>query len=221
MIICGIDYSINSPGVTVLNLENEMLGQIRKRYIAFTQTKKWESSRRQGKIFSYKKKQFSNYIEQNEWIIETIKRQLHNVDYVAFEDYAYGATGKVFHIAEATGLAKYFFYKMGTKLRFYDPGTIKMFATGKGNADKIRMEDCYNEKHNDTKFDLEFLPKYKSPKSDIIDSHYIARLLQQELIIRKNLWSPEKGTVLHKIFNRVTKGNPIKLLEREFIQEKQ
>ena len=100
-----------------------------------------------------------------------------------------------------------------------------MFATGKGNADKVRMVDTFDNMKPlfDYRPNLNFLidnkrPKsrYDTPRQDIIDAYFIAELLRNELKakFRKDL---QYDTNAVKIMNRVTNANPIKLMEREFI----
>ena len=55
---------------------------------------------------------------------------------VAIEDYSYGSQGKVFHIAENTGLLKWKIWQAEIEYKLLAPTVIKKFATGKGNAKK-------------------------------------------------------------------------------------
>ena len=59
--------------------------------------------------------------------------------YVLMEEYAFSATGQMTRIAEFGGLVKYHFIRAGVQWwNFWvcAPGTLKVFATGKGNTDK-------------------------------------------------------------------------------------
>ena len=58
---------------------------------------------------------------------------------VALEDYAFAAKGRVFHIAENTGILKYKLFQQGIPLETISPSAVKKNATGKGNADKEMM----------------------------------------------------------------------------------
>lgn len=104
----------------------------------------------------------------------------------------------------------------------YDIPSIKMFATGKGTADKISMYQSYLKIIN-KKFDISNLPivdngKGISPTSDIIDAFWICELLRKELRLRKGLdvLNKESEEVIH-IFNRTTKHCPENLLSSQFI----
>ena len=96
---------------------------------------------------------------------------------VVIEDYAMGARGRVFHIAENCGLLKHKIWKSGMKFDTLAPTALKKFATGKGNSDKNVMHSRFVE---DTGIDLmkEMTPNAKdcgNPVSDIVDAFYLAR----------------------------------------------
>jgi len=154
---------------------------------------------------------------------DKIKDFLKGVDYVAIEDYAYSASGKVFHMAEFGGMIKTLCYEMGIKIRLYDVGTIKIFGCGKGNGDKISMSEGFEKMDDFCKPNLSHLPPVtkssgNSPTSDIIDSFIICALLRVELSLRKGIVTlrdyPEN---VIKCFNRTTKSNPENILCRDFL----
>ena len=64
------------------------------------------------------------------------------------------------------------------------------------------------------------LPEFKSPRNDIQDAWYIAKLLQLEIKLRSGLIMlhdlPEHEIV---VFNRCTKKYPVNLLARDFLQK--
>ena len=103
--------------------------------------------------------------------------------HVAIEGYAYSASGRIFHIAENTGLLKYKLYRMSIPVTIIPPTEVKKYATGKGNADKNQMYDAFFE---ETLMPLktELAPNRKevaSPVSDIVDSYYICKKLFDNL----------------------------------------
>ena len=217
MIIIGADLSINSSGVVRMVLDDKTLEIKRQDYLSFTQVKKTATK----DIIHYKKDDFRNDIEQNKWMTERIISfcvTLGEPDYIGIEDYAFAARGLVFNIAEFIGGFKSAVYDRRWKIRLYDPCTIKMYATGKGNADKVGIEDAYNKNHKGQLTGIDTLPEYKSPKVDIIDAYFIAKILQVELKIRHNVIDIRKLSEMEtKIFQRTTKGNPENLLVREFL----
>ena len=93
------------------------------------------------------------------------------------ENYAYGATGRVFNIAENTGILKKQLREAGFKYTVIPPTVIKKYATGKGNASKDLMYETFL---SETQVDLQSQlspksTKISNPVSDIVDSYYICK----------------------------------------------
>lgn len=222
MIIGALDYSISSPGVCKFEL-NENLDIIKKDFLTFTASKKYE--KKSNIIYYNLKKDFKDNIERKLWLKDHIINFLKDTEYLGIEDYAFSATGKIFDIAEGCGITKSFLYNKGIKLRLYDPPSIKKFATLKGNADKILMEEYY-EKNKD-KFNLNFLPMVKdkksnNPKDNVIDAFFIGKLLQLELKIRYGIVLLKDLNFKHiEIFNQISKAHKINLLVRDFIEKRE
>lgn len=106
---------------------------------------------------------------------------------VFIEGYSMGSKGKVFNLAENMGLLKWKMWKDGIKFTEVPPTVLKKHATGKGNADKAKMYETYQEK---TGIDLRYLlytsrgrkaPAIGSPLSDIVDSWFIAQYGKEEI----------------------------------------
>jgi crossover junction endodeoxyribonuclease RuvC len=94
---------------------------------------------------------------------------------VFIEDYAYSATGKVFHIAENMAILKNMLVQTGIKYTMISPTAIKKFATGKGNANKEKMYESFkNETGRDLEKEFE-LRCDKNPISDIVDSYWLCK----------------------------------------------
>jgi len=56
------------------------------------------------------------------------------------------------------------------------PTAIKKFATGKGNANKEKMQDAFiNETGVNLKEQLNMTEKQWNPSSDIIDAYYVCK----------------------------------------------
>lgn len=95
---------------------------------------------------------------------------------VLLEGYSMGSHGRVFNIAENTGVLKHSLLHAGYEYDVVSPKTIKKFATGNGNADKSKMEEAWME---EVGIDLRSIYRQSkstdSPSSDIIDSYFIAK----------------------------------------------
>ena len=218
MKIAGLDLSPNSSGVTKFTLD-EKFNVIESDYLGFTTVKKNECD----KIHHYKNNDFENYIEKTIWMRDKIDVFLDDTDYIAIEDYAFAARGRVFHIAEFAGIQKEMAYEAGRHIRLYDPGSIKIYADGRGNCDKISMSDAYENSTLLYKHDLKHLPEVNksngnSPTSDVIDSFFICDLLLLELKLRNGLVDlktyPQK---VIKVFNRTSPSFPDNILSRDFM----
>jgi Holliday junction resolvasome RuvABC endonuclease subunit len=102
---------------------------------------------------------------------------------VAIEGYAYGAQGRVFHIAENTGILKYKLYEASIPLEVVTPSHVKKLASGKGNADKTMMYESFL-KETGIKLKDTISPNKKdigNPVSDIVDAYYICKNLYLKL----------------------------------------
>ena len=108
----------------------------------------------------------------SEWALSVIDTAIGNI---FIEGYSYGSKGLVFNLAENMGALKHKLYKLNKRFQSIVPGQIKKNATGKGNADKLKM---YEQFTKDTGVDLvkEFeQTKLNNPVTDIVDSYYIAK----------------------------------------------
>jgi len=103
---------------------------------------------------------------------------------VALEDYAYGATGKVFHIAENGGILKHRLWKWSIPCLLVEPTVVKKFGTGRGNAKKLDMHEAFKK---ETGVDLwkKITPAKKdvgNPTSDMVDAYYICKWLHDFML---------------------------------------
>jgi len=190
----GIDYSLSSPGVCVNTSEEEFRYEDCKFYY-LTNTKKYVGTFKEKMAFGtsaveyigWAHKPYSNEPERYNnianWVIDIIKSQpqlmigklweKHPI--IQIEDYSFGSTGRVFHIAENLGLLKYKLkIECGWDYTLLAPSVIKKFATDKGNANKELMLGAFQE---DTGVNLEVLldSSVKSPITDIADAYFICK----------------------------------------------
>ena len=181
MIIAGIDYSLTSPSICVFNSEETFtfkrcsfyfLSDIKKNQAMFL-------SNIHGQPFTDWNTDFSRYENISDWAME----YLIGCEQIAIEGYAYGAKGKVFHIAENTGVLKYRLHQTGIPLEVIPPSAIKKQSAGKGNANK---EEMYNAFTKETGVFLQMVisPGKKdigNPVSDIVDSYFICKALYNKI----------------------------------------
>jgi Holliday junction resolvasome RuvABC endonuclease subunit len=109
---------------------------------------------------------------------------LGGVDAVACEDYAYAASQGAHQIGEIGGLLRLALWDSGVPWRLYTTHQIKIFATGRGRAEKHEMIAAAAAVGCD--FSSLVPPKTQLTigAEDAADAHAIARLLQTELLLR-------------------------------------
>lgn len=222
--IVGIDFSITSPGLYLLNVDKNF-NSLESAFAGFTTVKK--TALLQRELVLLDKKSWNDDIHRfdilTEEIIDFVDSNTNSDTevYVGLEGYSYASKGLIFNIAEATGLLKNKLWNNSCNIRIYDPSSIKKFATLLGNADKVMMGDAFVETVDKFKPVLnEGLTNYESPKADIIDAYWICQLLKTELMIRYGMVDMKSLPVKHiEIFNSVSKANKDNLLCRSFISK--
>ena len=181
MILAGIDYSLNGPAICVFDTKRELKFSNCNCYF-LTDVKKYGQTflkNVHGELFE----PYSHDSERYDSISEWVMRICVGCDQVGLEGYAYNATGRVFNIAENTGILKYKLYQQSIPVEIIEPSKAKKLATGKGNADKEAMVKAF---HEETGIDLhqEITPNKThvgSPVTDIVDAYYLCKALYKTI----------------------------------------
>jgi len=169
----GIDYSLSSPAICVcrgtFKFENCKIYYL-------TNVKKYEGDFCNGQINGRLHLPYTSETQRHDqisdWAISIIDTAIGNI---FVEGYSFGSKGLVFNLAENMGALKHKLYKLNKRFESIVPGQVKKNATGKGNADKLKM---YEQFVKDTDIDLmkEFdQTKLNNPVTDIVDSFYVAK----------------------------------------------
>lgn len=181
MKIIGIDYSLTSPAITLYNGNdnwNYNSGSCTHFCLASNerQRSKWAEIRSiRTDIYPAWETDLQRYHGLANWVINCCITAISPERPKAYiEDYAYAATGRVFHIAENMAILKDTLTKWGIKYEMIAPTVIKKYATTKGNANKEKMYDAFTDETNRKLLD-EFNIKLNNPITDIVDSYYIAK----------------------------------------------
>lgn len=150
--------------------------------------------------------------------------------YYSVEGYSYASqTTSICQISELTGYLKQILFENHGKIRIHDPLSVKLFATNKGNCLKkdivqraqlafdipegLIKKVVKKNKKRGTQVD-----EYDGPATDIADAYFLARMLYKELQLRKgNISLSQLSEGERRIFLRVTKANPVNILDRKFI----
>ena len=176
--VAGIDYSLTSPAICVAEVINKEIKFEDCKFHFIKQTKSQDSFK-MFNAYEYPKYscEMERYSGLANWAIECVRWYSGRVSEIYLEDYAFAATGRVFHIAENVGVLKYKLQEARFKYVTIPPTVIKKHATGKGNANKELMYDTFlSETHVDLKEELSpKSTKISNPVSDIVDAYYICR----------------------------------------------
>lgn len=175
MICAGIDLSLTSPAIC-LNLNEETFDFDHCRFFYLTDQQKRLNvhEKFKGALFPEYGSQYERYQNISNWVVNIL--HTFGVVNVFLEDYSFGSTGRVFHIAENTGILKYLLWHNNIKFVTIPPTVIKKVATGKGNANKELMQAAFiNETQINLKAMFNLSEKQWNPSSDIIDSFYICK----------------------------------------------
>lgn len=163
-----------------------------------------------------------------DWINCWLNSTLAHVDHVpeagpaliGLEDYAYDAGQGAHQIGEVGGIARLHLvrrYGARLRLRLHDPTTLKMAATGKGNAKKPDMLAAVPDDAVDG-LDLKRLGDVAA--EDAVDAWHLARLVLVEAKVRAGLIRLDELTEgQRRAFLRVTESNPVNLLDRPYVTD--
>lgn len=181
MIISAIDYSITGPAICVFDTKKEFCFKNCNFYF-LTDVKKYANVF-MNNIFGEMFQSYNEDCERYDSISSWAMRIVTGSDQVALEGYAYNATGRVFNLAENTGILKYKLYQQGIPVEIIEPTKVKKLFTDKGNADKGLMYKLFVQ---ETGVDLqEIITPNKtllgSPVTDIVDSYAICMALYDSI----------------------------------------
>lgn len=174
----GIDNSLTSPGIVILSED----GSIDKMWY-YSHKLKWDgklSDNLEGipyPAYTTEEERIYKLSTITTAIVENETNKGHDV-LVSIEGYSFGSTGmRLFQIAENTGLLKNMLWLKKIDFNVVPPTTVKKLATGKGNAQKQVVYDCFCK---ETGLNLHDTFGFKSnkavnPISDIADAYWMAK----------------------------------------------
>lgn len=192
-IYAGIDYSMNSPAITVWDSTKGPLkfsNCISYNFGKWSRVKDIQGDH--GNICILKQPTTSCDEERFLAIAQWAKAVLvqHKVERASLEGYSYGSKGVSFEIGENTGCLKQVLFTLKIPFFLVEPTTVKKNATGNGNAGKDKLYNAFLEeegvliehqigypKFNDAKLNVKIdsVPWELKPVDDIIDSYFILK----------------------------------------------
>jgi hypothetical protein len=173
MIVVGIDYSMSSPSICVHRGQDWSIDNCTFYFLTSRKKFVFPSNTFVGALhqeYTTQEERFNNIAL---WALANIPKSAK----IGIEGYAYAAKGVVFDIGENTGILKHLLWNKKLSFEVFSPPSIKKFATGKGNANKLVMYGTFVE---ETQMDISAIihcNEGDSPMSDIIDSYYIAKYM--------------------------------------------
>jgi len=172
MKIVGIDYSLTSPAVCVMDESFDY----DKCQFYFLTSKRKNTGAISKNIHGIEHKEYTDPIERfkniSDWALELVK----DADYITIEGYSFGSKGQgIFQIAENGGILKYRLLSHNKAYGTIVPSVVKKRATGKGNADKEKMYEQFTQDHKIDLMKVFDMSKLNNPVTDIIDSYYIGK----------------------------------------------
>lgn len=136
---------------------------------------------------------------------------------IGIEDYAFAASSSsLYQYGELGGLARWIF--RDRRFRFQDPLSVKLYAAGKGNAKPAEVEEAVRKRWGQDFRRFNASTAEPRISDDLAVAYVIARMLIVEQALRRGtmrLDELEEGEI--RVFNRVTKRNPVNLLARGWI----
>jgi crossover junction endodeoxyribonuclease RuvC len=167
MIKCGIDYSMTSPGIAIVDGDSvKMFGlSSKKKELGVHQI-----SENITLVIEQYPSDYTNNIERfkllSKWITSKIPSDIKEIN---LEGYSMGSrAGQVFTIAENTTILKLNLLANGITINIIAPTSLKKFATGKGNANKHLMMTTFCSKFEITNPNL-------SSFNDCVDAYFLSR----------------------------------------------
>lgn len=169
--VVGIDYSMSSPSICVHIGKTWSLENCKFYFLTSKKKHIINSNIFCGEMHKEYNSQQERFDNISEWAVSVIPRNA----IVFMEGYSYASSGVVFDIAENTGLLKHKLWTLAQDPVLFSPPSIKKFASGKGNSNKLAMHEAFIA---ETNFPIQshFVCNIgDSPLSDIIDSYYVAK----------------------------------------------
>ena len=197
MKIAGIDPSMNSSGKVIMDLDDETFAVKDIQFYGYQPKLNAVLETEHVHIMcsgtDYDKVPM---LVRQERAIKILERDMEDVKYISFEDYAYekaneGNSNSIFQIGEFCGAYRRHFYLQGKGIITYGICQIKHFATGNGDANKIAMCEAMKAVYPQfyyPEFD-QFPKQYESPHSDLCDAFWMCEILRNH--IKYDILGPE------------------------------
>lgn len=188
MKIAGIDPSMNSSGKVIMDLDDVTLDIKSVDYYGYSSKLCYLHDEEHVHIYAlgtdYTKLPMMARMER---AYTLLNKDMGDVKYISFEDYAYGEAEKqgsnaIFQIGEFCGGVRYHFFMQGKGIITYGIPQIKHFATGNGGAQKPAMCQAVKDFYPQFYYPyFDTLKQYESPHSDFCDAFWMCEILRNHI----------------------------------------
>lgn len=173
---------MSSPAICVFQGGDEFKFELCD-FMFLTKTNKYQGIFLNGQIEGIKTIDFDNDMDRFNFISDKFMELLRQrqCKEAGLEDYSYGAAkGRVFNIAENTGILKHKLWKDRINYNPIPPKSVKKFATGNGNAPKTDMVKQFHEETGVDLLQVMNMEHVGNPVDDIVDAYFVAKYYAQE-----------------------------------------
>lgn len=142
-----------------------------------------------------------------------------NPTYVAFEAYSLTRMAIAARVlGEVGGTVRLLLADLGIPFRLYEVDSVKMFATGKGNAEKADMVLACRDRWDEPNFLV--YGKTEGAAGNLADAYVIAQILHLELQVRSGAVAVEDLDKQSKavLLRTTPKKQPVCILEQPFVE---
>jgi Holliday junction resolvasome RuvABC endonuclease subunit len=223
MMLVGIDLSLNHGAFTSINAQGkiadaawfvtnkprELVAEDHGLVRLWTLPKKRKLHREPYDLIRLKA--WKAFVEH--WLEFNLTRLRRGEIICAIEGYAFAAqSSSTYQIGGLGEMVKMMLVEKHIPLRIYDPMSIKLYVTGKGNTKAENVHDAAEERFHC------HLESGGDARGDVLTALSIAKLLRIEWKLRAGTASLER---LHKdivhIFKKSTRKMPVPILDRDWI----
>lgn len=214
----GLDISLNHGAAVCLNAFGQA-GNVNARFFSTTKKVVQQDSSR-GYLLPLLKSVEHDTLALDRlnsirrWLVRTL--DFFQPTFVGLEGYAFSRANQAHQLGEVGGLIRLTLYNDGYTFRIHDPASVKLFASGKGDATKEEVAEGALRLWN---FDAaaHFGALGKDTLGDLTDAYVISRMVATEAELRRaevklsDLPEPQI-----RVFNRTTKSHPENILARDW-----
>lgn len=182
MILAGVDYSMQSPGIAIASTDDDLIFE-NVEFHGFNGTKSLPGV--YGNITIHPTdKEWPTDEERYSRLARRVVTLLNNagVEWVCLEGLSMGSRkGSILNIAQNHGEFRQALTRQGIPFILPAPTEIKKAFSGKGNAKKEAMVDAFDQKTGNDIGSILGKTKYNSPENDLVDAFAMLEFIYKQV----------------------------------------